>query len=636
MTDSLFPVASAVTEDIKPHSLIYDFIFVSKDRLLLVKLLPPFYSSDQIEQWLERNLWLYEESLKLINKNPVTLALHLEKQNIQFYNSEDGKELTPNLIFVIPQVSTSIYGVKFKKSIPGKVIFLDSFLGMVDEIENVDDFSNFSDYEDENKNIMGPYFSTMDLYGSFNDSDGILIEGALNPTMVSIDPHWGTSKRYNTLKDFWALFPTIGYFDDPRSWKVKKETENRIRLVARSYLGTTIYSNKEGKHIFLTSPFSKLSYEVGRMASLLMECLEDSLQRRIEIAREHTFFSQDTYNRIDILFFPISLVKENSKFEHLKHLKLNEDVWTSDAQLIKHNHLGIRIVFDDSKMPKLFESVKDRTIEMNICLEFMKRIDSFYPDEKFSEIIHKIEQTKNGLPRFKMFSQKKEAAFPDFVSVHKPKTTHFKKARKHIAEICKSAGFVEGKYDLEDAKLKINKLKSKVIDAIDSEVGKYRYEDSIKFLLTRIGALLHENFRNETKTEHAVTHEIDYDPNKRFAEQHEKFIREHRNFRYLIEKFVQIRPEGKDRLGKDGFMYLAALVDWIITFYTSSDSIHYGLHPVGMNVTNDYLVDVELDKNFKEMEDIYGELIAKIRLGVIGNPDDKIDTGFQTNQLIEK
>ena len=66
------------------------------------------------------------------------------------------------------------------------MLFLDSFLGIVDEIENVDDFSDFNDYLDENKNIMGPFFSTMDLYGSFNDSDGVLIEGALTAPAVFI------------------------------------------------------------------------------------------------------------------------------------------------------------------------------------------------------------------------------------------------------------------------------------------------------------------------------------------------------------------------------------------------------------------------------------------------------------------
>lgn len=636
MTNAIFPVASAVKEDGKPHSLIYDFAFTSKDRLFLVKLLPPSYSSDQIEQCIERNLSAYDESLRLIEKAPVTLALHLDRQNVQFQANEDGKVLSPNLSIIIPQVSTSIFGVKFDKPIPGELMFLDSFLGIVDEIDKVEEFSDFTDYVDVNKKNMGPFISTMDLFGSFKDSAGILIGGALNPTMVSIDPHWGTSKRYNTLRDFWTLFPSTGYFDDPRSWKIEKESSNRVRLIARSYLGFAIYSKKAGKHIFFTSPFEDLTYETGRMANLLMECLEDSLEHRSKIIKEHAFFNQDTYERIDVLFFPASLVSENPKFKHLKHLKINKNDWASDECLIQYNHLGIRFVFNDSKMVNVFASAKDQTIEANLCIEFMERINSFYPDKKFKKIAEKIELTKGGMPRFKMFGLRKEAAFPDLVRICKPEPTDFKKAKKRIAEICKSVGFVEGKYSLENAKIKINKLRSKLINEIDNEVKKYNYESSIGFVLTRIGALLHENFFDRTRIEHAVTHEIDYDPNKRFAEQHESFIREHRNFRYLIEKFVQIKPKGNESLGKAGFQYLAALTDWIITFYSASDSLHYGLHPIRMNVTHDYLVDVELDKKVQEMEDSYGEIIAKIRLGEIGNSDDQLDTGVDAKKFVHK
>ena len=636
MSSALFPVASAVTADGKPHSLIYDFAFISKDRLFLVKLLPPSYSSDQIEKCIDRNLSAYNESLQLIEKDPVTLALHLDRQNVQFQVNEDGKVLTPSLMIIIPQVSTSIFGVKFSKPIPGEIMFLDSFLGIVDEIDKVEEFSDFTDYVDVNRETIGPIFSILDLFGSFKDSAGILIEGALNPTMVSIDPHWGTSKRYNTLKDFWALFPSVGYFDDPRSWKVEKESSNRVRLIARSYLGSAIYTKKAGKHIFFTSPFKDLTYETARIANLLMECLEDSLEHRAKIIKEHAFFNQNTYERIDVLFFPSSLVSENSKFKHLKHLKLNEYNWASDECLIQQNHLGLRFVFNDSKMVSVFASAKDQTIEANICIEFMKRINSFYPDEKSHKIIEKIELTKGGLPRFKMFGIRKEAAFPDLVRIYKPESTDFKKARKRIAEICKSVGFVEGKYSLEDAKIKINRLRSKLINEIDKEVKKYNYENSIGFLLTRIGALLHENFRDRTRIENAMTHEIDYDPNKRFAEQHESFIREHRNFRYLIEKFVQIKPKGNENLGKGGFQYLGALTDWIITFYSASDSLHYGLHPLGMNVTDDYLVDVEVDDKLKKMEDSYGDIMAKIRLGIIGNSDDQVDAEVDAQKFVYK
>lgn len=635
MTSTLFPAISAVEEDGNIHSLIYDFTFISKNKLFLIKLLPPSYSNEQIEQCLERNLPVYKQSLQLIKKIPITLALNLDRQNVQFQNNKDINTLTPILLIIIPQISTSISGVTFDKEFPGEIMFLDSFLGIADEVDNVEEFSDFFDYLQMNVKTMGPIYSTMDLFGSYKDSFGILIEGALSPTMVSIDPHWGTKKRYDTLKNFWTLFPSIGYFDDPRSWKVEQESLNRVRLIARSYLGSAIYTQKSGKHIFFTSPFKDLNYETGRLANLLMECLEDSLEQRIEIIKQHVFFNQDICERIDVLFFPSSLVN-NIKYKHLKHLHLNENNWTSDGQLIKHDNFGIRFLFDDSKILNVFQSVNDQTIEAEICIEFMRRINSLYPDKNCQNIIQKIKLTRSGVPRFKMFVHRKEAAFPDFVGVYRPELTDFKKARKRIAEICKSVGFVEGSYSLEDAKVKINKLKSKLINEINSEVNKYTFNSSIEFLLTRIGALQHEYFRGKKIIEHGVTHEIDYDPNIRFAAQHESFIREHRNFRYLTEKFVQIKPSGIIKLDKSSFQYLTALTDWIITFYSASDLLHYGIHPIGMNVTYDYLVNVELDKEFQEMEDSYGETLAKIRLGVIGRNDDKIDTECDYQKFYEE
>lgn len=53
-----------------------------------------------------------------------------------------------------------------------------------------------------------------------------------------------------------------------------------------------------------------------------------------------------------------------------------------------------------------------------------------------------------------------------------------------------------------------------------------------------------------------------------------------------------------------------------------------------MNVTDDFLVDVELDKKGKEMEDSYGEINAKIQLGIIGNSDDQVDTAVDAERFV--
>jgi len=74
--------------------------------------------------------------------------------------------------------------------------------------------------------------------------------------MISIDPHWGTSLRYRTLKEFWELYPSIGYFDDPRSWKVFKDSPHRIRLEAKSLLAVSIYSENWESIYFLPHPLT--------------------------------------------------------------------------------------------------------------------------------------------------------------------------------------------------------------------------------------------------------------------------------------------------------------------------------------------------------------------------------------------
>jgi len=145
-TDAFFPVTSAIDLNGKPHHFLYNFSFISKDRLILINLLPLSYSAKQIEEYFEENISDLKESLNLASKQPVTLALHLSKENVEFQSKIEGKTLNPHIISVIPQVSTQIWGIKSKIKIPGTVMFLDGFLGIADEMDDVDDLSEFLDF----------------------------------------------------------------------------------------------------------------------------------------------------------------------------------------------------------------------------------------------------------------------------------------------------------------------------------------------------------------------------------------------------------------------------------------------------------------------------------------------------------
>jgi len=168
-----------------------------------------------------------------------------------------------------------------------------------------------------------------------------------------------------------------------------------------------------------------MSYEQGRISNLLIECLEDSLERRKDIIKAHSFFMQTRFDRIDVLFFPLSLIAGNQKYEHLHPIEPKDRYWNSDEALIKYNHLGIRIVFDDSALLEAFQETNDCSIESDLCKEFLERLNSFYADDDFEKISAEIDKTKIGSPRFKMFKTEKLAAFPDFINVYKPKDVHF-------------------------------------------------------------------------------------------------------------------------------------------------------------------------------------------------------------------
>lgn len=635
-TENLFPIVSAITADGKPHSFLFICAFISKNRLILLHQLPPSSSENQIEGYLKADLNHLKDAIAFASKRPVTLALHLSRENVQFQSKYSGKLLEPYLITLIPQVSTQIRGIRIPKDYPGHVMFLDGFLGIIDELDDIDDLSEFIDYLQTNRGSFGGFSSILDQFGSFKDSMGVLIGGALEPDMISLDPHWGTSLRYRSLLQFWKLFPETGYFDDPRSWKVVEDGPTIVRLESRSFFGFAIYSEKLSKHFFFTAPFKDMTYDQGRISNLLIECLEDSLERRKEIISKHIFFHQNKYHRIDTLFFPLSLISKNEKYSHLSHLKLEKKFWISDYFLPDSNYLGIRILFDDELLREAFEKTDDCTIEVEIVVELLKSIDKFYPDDSINIILQNLEKTKTGSPRFKMFAIQKLASFPDFINAYKPKDVHFKKVRKRIAEISKAIKIEEGDYGLEDAKIKMDDLNRLLVSEINNEIRNYNFLDSIPFLLSRIDALVHDNFRKQATIEFGITHEIDYDPNKKYAKQHTEFIRTHRNYRYLIEKFVQIRPSGLKILEKDNFQYLIAFVDWILTFYSASDSLHYGIHPIGMKVHNDFIVDVELDQDVENKEKLYAEENAKIELGIIGNSEDKVQSDISAENIIEK
>lgn len=633
----LNPLVSAVTLQGKPHEILFSTAFISKDKLILIYVTNPHYSEQKTEEELSRIAPKLKEAIDLISSPPVTLALHLNKQNIKFQSDLSEKTLNPILFIVIPQVSTENIPISIPEVLYGNfILFMDHFVGVVDELENADMLASFIEYlEEYGDRIKIPIISLLDIFGSFKDSRGVLVEGALEYDFISLNLHSGSNMRYETLSKFWKLYPEKHFFDHPRSWKVTKETVSRVRLEARGYLGCALYCCRIGStHVFINSPFYKMSYEQIQLSNFLMECLEDSISGNKALIEKHKFFQ--IYDEFQVLFFPLSLISDSNDFKHLKHLNPKGRYWCSDYGLMKHNTYGIRVVFDDKSLAETFTAAKDRSLEIDLLLEMFTRLNEIVPDSNMLSIRDALEKQKAGRPRFKILAVNKEVSFPEFVNTHEPTPSHFKKAMKKIAELAKKCNLSEGDYRLEDAKIKLNELIEAVVTEINSKVEEYDFKKAVPYLITRIDALDDHYAHTTYKIKCSLEHDVDYKREENFAKQHSDYRKMHKNYRYLIEKFVQLQPQGQINLDKEQFQYFIALIDWLYVFYSASDLLHYEIHPVGMKVDRNFLVEVVCEDNLAIKEKEFDEEYSKLELGIIGNPNDKVSSPRSFKDFLEE
>ena len=633
-TNYIYPLVSAVTKDGKLHEIVFATCFISKDKLIILYLTHPSLSGKKIQEELNDIAPKLNEAVTLAASQPVTLALHTERKHIQFHPKSETESLKPEIMVLIPPLSTQVevYGVT--ESFPGKVVGLDSFLGIVDEIEDIEDFADFIEFLEEIEGRTQFALSMLDKFAAFKDSYGVLVDGALGYDLIMLDPHAGSQRRYESLARFWSIYPEVDFFDHPRTWKVTQETESRLRFEARGYFGAALHCKIGSTNVYITAPFAEMSFEQGTLSNLLMESLEDSMSLRKSLFQDHDFFKY--CDQLQINFFPLSIVTENAKFEHLKHLCKIKKYWCSDCGFPTRGTYGVRIVFDDSEMAKAFQEAQDSSIEVDILSEVLRQLDKMIRDTRTDKIIEALEKTKAGRPRFKLFMGEKPASFPEFINPYEPKPAHFKKAKKRIAELAKELDVSEGYYELEDAKEKLNQLKDSIVSEINSVVAKYDFASAIPFLIARVDAVNARYERKRMGIELGLQHQADYEPKERYAEEHVKYGKMHRNYRYLIEKFVQLEPRGKDKLGRDEFQYIIALIDWLHVFYSASDNLHYDIFPVGMKLDRDYRVEVEYEEGMDAKQKEFSEEMAQLELGLKGNPKDRVDSPRVVGEFLEE
>lgn len=628
--DRINLLVSATNKDEKPDEFIFPFTVQSGDSLYLFCFLNPCLDEESLKKSFTDVHDGIESAKKRFSKELV-IALHLDRHFIGYQGK--NKTMTPKFVVVVPHFTTEVLSFTIPQNLDADVIFMEQLIGIFDELENADEFDDFIAYLNDNKGKTGPLIGSLDYYGSFRDSHSVLVEGAVEPTMISLDPHWGTDFRFRTLLEFWTLYPRINLFGHPRSWSVSREHPTRTRLIARSFLGSALYFEIGDTACYINAPFEHMDFQLASITNVVTECLEDYLSTIESTLKKHAFFQSS--KKIQILVFPKQLVS-NPKFDHLKHLESSANPFSVDHGVPERGWQGFRYVFDDSQMTTVLSGEKGRVGEIQIVKTLLDEIDSQVPDiHEYPNVIQKLEELSKGKPRYTVTEQQKRASFPDVVGSSKPKSKHFKLAKKTIAIEAKESCLEEGIYDLDEAKSRVDTLLKKVVSQINDRVKLYNISQAIPLIIEKTDALVHRDEMDSFHHKTAPNRDIAYDLGEEMNKQNREFTSMHRNYRYLIEKFVQLNPSGNERFDEEAFQQLVALIDWFLVFVSAGDQIFHGLFPTGLEINSDYRVDVIIPEEKRRETEAFGEYLMKRRVGSGIDPSDKVESPTPIHEYID-
>jgi hypothetical protein len=625
-------IVSAIYPSGKPHEIIFSTSFLIKNTLFLIHFLESFYDTDKASKEIKKLIPKIKEAIKLLENIPTTLLLHLKRLKMQIKPTKKGEKLNIFPIIIYPSIFTGV--IEIPKDMPGVLFKLDEFLGIVDELDNSEQLLGFFDYLNKEKNIA-PFFSLLDVFASYKDSHGVLVEGASEYTQISLDPHWGSNLRYRSLRDFWALYPSVNLYGSPRSWQLLKETSSRIRLVARNQSNFAISTKIKDTTLFFIAPLLIMNCDQIELSNFLMECLEDVISQVRNLICSLTFFNK--YKKCLIFILPNSLVKHDDKFKHLNYLVNNRKIWCSEIASPEKNTPGIRIVFNDDLLQKKFEG-NDNSAEIDLLFEFLSKINIICPDKSYNSVKESIiKKLQNQKPRFKMSLISPEADFPKYSSVVYPDIKEHKLARKVIALNAKELNIRPGKYENGEAKRIINEIRKKMVQNVNSEVIKYDFKSSIPFLIEKAESIINLFEQDKRQVKKSSELKIDYDPRERYIEIHDKYINYLKNYNYLIEKFIQINPKQiGEIISIENLKYILALVNEISILYNVSDALHYDIYNVWLNVSNDYLFEIEYEPEIDKKYKNYGEIFYEYKTSLSDKNANTLLNIKNTNQFIDK
>lgn len=557
------------------------------------------------------------------------------------------------ILVALPHYVSSMARLHLPKT-SARVLWLPDFITIFDSLEDIAELDRFWTYVEEHRGMLGAMSMGMaDLFASFRDSHGVLVEGAVTPNFISLDPHWGSNWRYRQLTEYWKNVPPLFPDDTGTLWKVEPPIDGIQRLIARGSPSIAFSTLVRGCVVHFVFPVAEQNLDLlnGRMLELFVHCITDAIaQGKSELetlalfARRRivtTCRAQDT-----ALATEIGDSREKLDAPLFSDWRVSTDGASSTV--------FATVLINVARVQASLTDAVDARFEVECIAEWVSGLGSAIGQPPISDTLSRLYDSSSRKPRFTLTRTRRLIDVPDFASPQVPQPEQYKRARRDLAVTFKKIGATPGRYELASAKAVIDPARDMFRQGIHTKIAQFDRPLLLRFCIEQHDALAVEHRREVLRLRQSLSHEVNYDRSQVLAKTQGKFVREARNYQYLLECCLSMPSSGSEPATTQAVMELVASIDWLFTLYDASDVLHNDIEVAGVDLDNSYVPMVFYSPGRDIQEDEFSLEMADMKLGLDIIEKDKVtspqeggsefqalddvfirDTGFSLTHLVQ-
>lgn len=535
---------------------------------------------------------------------------------LQFRRTDGGTFKSGEIVIlaVLAQGSAEGSRMNLPKTMSAQVLPIADLVSIFDSIKDLSEFNRFWDYFKANQSaIRSGFLSLTDQFSAFRYSHGVLVDGAIQPDFVMLDPHGGSNWRYEELAKFWNMAPACFPDYEPRGWVIETAENGVLALNSRAQPVQTWVTTVAGcTLLFLHNMQLDLDSLDVRVLGLFAHCVADAIYRRRDDIKTASLFRR---RRIIVEVRPNMEALASGPQVNDSDLPLLEG-WKQIDDGSDEESVSVCVSINLSHALAQFQDPNDNSFEFDSACSIVGELSAFLGDPVDAAMIQKMQSAPLGKPRFMLIRLPQKVDVPEFLDPHKPELAMYKLARKAIAVIFKEHDIEPGRYELSDAKKLIDLARDAFRDQLHQQIGNFEKGRVLSYCIAQHDAWTAKFQQTQTRLQYSLKHEVSYDRSKAFADAQQDFIKESRNLRYLLECTLSL-PFTKDLVpSDDDILQLVAHVDWLWVLYSASDVLHNGIDTGGIEIDDQFVPSVFYSDGRAKQEEAFSREQANYSLGI--------------------